>query len=517
MATNLRSNDTIQVRIPQGGGSVRDVPLSELNEYISTEEAAGITTLATYVGDYSAPKGTDIATDLGTLWDDIYPKSEPDGRSLQEQSEAAYVATTQQGVAAKLSAIATGADDVGEMLQSKYILYPVLNESIGAHKRADNTFEYVDASGVGTGKLTTIRMREYGTGGNAWSIITTDSVEADVLDIDTGTQTITLKEGSTGAELLEAIAADSDALSLFIWDHSGGQDDYFIPEITVSFFTGGLSGHVLTSTGTQIDAVVAQAPTTGAPITAQVAAKATYGTDKITFTADAVGADGNAIDVVATCQLSATLGSGTTEITLVGEAGLYCESTPPLVSVQITQAAAEAPFSVTNTAGVIVCELPADADNIPINLTMANLVAGIEAEMTASGELEGVIVEVEVGGSFDPAAVATTTAAVPFTAADNTVVEIDDTVTIWLANNGTNFDDWSDVVTEVNNHANNTLVTASAGAESEAEPFEAISLTGGVDITAGAPGAIRYEANKIWISVAESTANESNWKYAALS
>ena len=71
MATNLRSNDTIQVRIPQGGGSVRDVPLSELNEYISTEEAAGITTLETYVGDYSSPAGragSDIATDLATVY-----------------------------------------------------------------------------------------------------------------------------------------------------------------------------------------------------------------------------------------------------------------------------------------------------------------------------------------------------------------------------------------------------------------------------------------------------------------
>jgi hypothetical protein len=66
MATNLRSNDTIQVRIPQGGGSVRDVPLSELNEYISTEEAADITTLETYVGTYAGKN--DISTDLATVY-----------------------------------------------------------------------------------------------------------------------------------------------------------------------------------------------------------------------------------------------------------------------------------------------------------------------------------------------------------------------------------------------------------------------------------------------------------------
>jgi len=74
MATNLRSNDTIQVRIPQGGGSVRDVPLSELNEYISSEEATDITALETYVGDYSSPsggEGSDIATDLAKVYDDV--------------------------------------------------------------------------------------------------------------------------------------------------------------------------------------------------------------------------------------------------------------------------------------------------------------------------------------------------------------------------------------------------------------------------------------------------------------
>jgi hypothetical protein len=53
MATDLRSNDTIQVRIPQGGGSVRDVPLSELNEYISSEEATDITALAAVAPEYT--------------------------------------------------------------------------------------------------------------------------------------------------------------------------------------------------------------------------------------------------------------------------------------------------------------------------------------------------------------------------------------------------------------------------------------------------------------------------------
>jgi len=72
MATDLRSNDTIQVRVPQGGGSVRDVPLSELNEYISTEEAAGITTLNAQVGELKAQVGDyDYAETGSTLTGDL--------------------------------------------------------------------------------------------------------------------------------------------------------------------------------------------------------------------------------------------------------------------------------------------------------------------------------------------------------------------------------------------------------------------------------------------------------------
>lgn len=66
MATNLRSNDTIQVRIPQGGGSVRDVPLSEINEYISTEEATDITALAAVAPEYVDTFATATAAQ-GTL------------------------------------------------------------------------------------------------------------------------------------------------------------------------------------------------------------------------------------------------------------------------------------------------------------------------------------------------------------------------------------------------------------------------------------------------------------------
>lgn len=74
MATNLRSDDTIQVVIPQGGGVKRAVTLSELNEYLTSAEETDISTLETYIGDYSSPaggEGSDIATDLATVYGSV--------------------------------------------------------------------------------------------------------------------------------------------------------------------------------------------------------------------------------------------------------------------------------------------------------------------------------------------------------------------------------------------------------------------------------------------------------------
>jgi len=75
----------------------------------------------------------------------------------------------------------------------------------------------------------------------------------------------------------------------------------------------------------------------------------------------------------------------------------------------------------------------------------------------------------------------------------------------------------TDVLTAVNAHETAGLLvqgvlTGSGGAITA----DSVVTDGGADITAGAPGAIRYEADKIWISVGESTASVSNWKYAAL-
>ena len=75
----------------------------------------------------------------------------------------------------------------------------------------------------------------------------------------------------------------------------------------------------------------------------------------------------------------------------------------------------------------------------------------------------------------------------------------------------------TDVLTAVNAHETaGLLVRGALTGSGGAITADSVVTDGGVDITAGLAGAIRYEANKIWISVGESTASVSNWKYATL-
>jgi len=75
----------------------------------------------------------------------------------------------------------------------------------------------------------------------------------------------------------------------------------------------------------------------------------------------------------------------------------------------------------------------------------------------------------------------------------------------------------TDVLTAVNAHETaGLLVQGELTGLGDAITADSVVTDGGVDITAGLAGAIRYEADKIWISVGESTASVSNWKYAAL-
>lgn len=472
------------------------VTLSELDSYLNEDETGRIIRIE----------------------EKVFPKPEPDGSSLQERVDATDATLSSPLVASKMAAIDALEDEAYETQLNKRLVSPIINDTVTyATLTLDDTD---DEDGI------LLTRKEFGGGGNGLFIKVTESafVEAvsPVFSQTVPNVSINIYVPEAGATLNEVVTAinyvDPMVMSLItaelVSGRTGDESIALLP--SGELMSGGGVDHVLTSTGTQIDAVVARAPTTGAPATAQVAAKATYDTDRITFTAKDAGADGNNITVEASCRLSATLGSGTTEITLIGEDGLYPGSQMPLVSVQVVQAATEASLLVSNTAGTITVRLPAGANNAPIDTNMGSVVAAIQEQMLPTGVLNGVIASITKGTSYDAEATCVDGAAIPFTAASSAVEEYDDAVLILLAHDGTNFDNWDKVVTEVNDHENSTLVTASAGAEDFAEPFEAMSLTGGVDITAGAPGAIRYEADKIWISVDESTTSVSNWAYALL-
>lgn len=534
----------VQIWEQSGGCAPRFVPFSEIRDLIYEEDDSDLSEIIEYVGDYSTPKGTDIATDLITIWEHVYPKSEPDGSSLEERMDALddtgtgvvpvlmdrANAVDQQlfeapGVADKLAAIELRKDESVEILANKNIVDPQINET---PVRA--CFD-IALSAPAT-KAIRISAITPGTAANSYAygvVATEDPNDVGILWSAPDLFVRVLKDDderiiTTAYELARLAAVTPDFVSNFIICFDDGTlitedgDGAGVIKATDngSFANGAGADHVLTSTGTQIDTVVTIAPTFGAPITAQVTAAAIYDTDKITFTANDTGAAGNDITVEASCRLSATLGSGATEITLTGEDGLYLDSLVPLATAQIVQSVTEAPLLVSNTAGAITVSLPADENNNPIITKMDEVVAEIQNQMLPTNALNGVIAGVTTGASYNPDATCLVSTAIPFEAASSTVEEDGDAVLILLAYDGTNFDDWDSVVTEVKADVNSTLVTASAGAQSEAEPFEAMSLTGGEDITAGAPGAIRYEATKIWISVAESTASESNWKFADL-
>lgn len=60
------------------------------------------------------------------------------------------------------------------------------------------------------------------------------------------------------------------------------------------------------------------------------------------------------------------------------------------------------------------------------------------------------------------------------------------------------------------------IATAITGLDTTVAVKGTAELASGVNGTAGVSGAIRYEASKLWISVGDSTAAVSNWKYAEL-
>jgi hypothetical protein len=111
----------VQIWEQSGGCAPRFVPFSEIRDLIYEEDDSDLSEIIQYVGDYSTPKGTDIATDLAKIWEDVYPKSEPDGSSLEERmailddSETGKVVAL-EGVVGTPSFEATISEEVSSIL-----------------------------------------------------------------------------------------------------------------------------------------------------------------------------------------------------------------------------------------------------------------------------------------------------------------------------------------------------------------------------------------------------------------
>ena len=209
MAINLRSNDTIQVRIPQGGGSVRDVPLSELNEYISTEEAADITTLETYVGDYSSPaggEGSDIATDLALVYGDVETASTGLKARVGTYGNA-------NAIGADLKTVYDDVETAGTGLLARATALEAVAPTTGAPITAQVSAKAITSYGKND-EITWTAVAN-GKDGNGITIDITLSAEANGIDITVDGKAIAVDvktgQGTTATDVLTAVNAHETA------------------------------------------------------------------------------------------------------------------------------------------------------------------------------------------------------------------------------------------------------------------------------------------------------------------
>ena len=209
MATNLRSNDTIQVRIPQGGGSTRDVPLSELNEFISTEEAADITRLETYVGDYSSRaggEGSDIATDLATVYGDVETASTGIKARVGTYGNA-------NAIGADLKTVYDDVETAGTGLLARATALEAVAPTTGAPITAQVSATAITSDG-NNDEITWTAVAN-GEDGNGIAIDITLSAEATDIDITVDGNAIAVDvktgEGTTATDVLTAVNAHETA------------------------------------------------------------------------------------------------------------------------------------------------------------------------------------------------------------------------------------------------------------------------------------------------------------------
>ena len=149
--------------------------------------------LVTLVGDYSAPKDKDIATDLATLWDDVYPKSEPDGTSISERMDA--LDDTETGLLARAAALEAVAPTTGAPITAQVSATAI--------------------SSKGNNDEITWTAVANGEDGNGITIDITLSAEANGIDITVDGKAIAVDvktgEGTTATDVLTAVNAHGTA------------------------------------------------------------------------------------------------------------------------------------------------------------------------------------------------------------------------------------------------------------------------------------------------------------------
>ncbi len=273
----------IEVYEQRGGCLPRLVPLEELNTLISAEENA-------LIGSWKAVKDEDgnshatITSAIKHIFD-----------VLIAQIAAAYTATTTQGFAKKLEAIATRADTINEALSNKRLVLPIINDNTGAQAYYDIGL----ADTTGNLRLTYI---DPGTAGNAIQVLigaASGINQPTTITWDTPNLGIALStdgdgvENATCYELARSLLAVTGFSDTFIITYNTADANKLVKRSSGSFAHGAEPIAALTSNSAEIDAVVANAPEVASvPTMAQ-----TYATGRLTFAGATNPTDGDTITV----------------------------------------------------------------------------------------------------------------------------------------------------------------------------------------------------------------------------
>lgn len=243
MPTVLKSDYEIAIRFKDGGNITKYVPLEDINDYISSEETGALSALQTAIGTYAGE--ADLATDLADI----------------------HATIKQQGVEAKLAAVAAGVDPLPSEESNKHLVEPVINGTL--------TRAYCDIDLVGTSKKLRITARDFGTAGNALSVaLEAADVEAETI-VSFAEATLTITCGvdgdgeiiTTAYDIVKRLREDGDIADKFILGYSDGTaigavDGYAIDtaEIGTIALAGGTDMATLKASSTEIDAALANSP-----------------------------------------------------------------------------------------------------------------------------------------------------------------------------------------------------------------------------------------------------------------